>query len=445
MIADVYYAYYLVNGDADRLTSYLPSLMENYDAWVTEKYNDTDGLFYQHTNKDGMEYSISGSGYRPTINSYMYGDAVAISKIAALANDEDTVEEYKNRADTIKTAVLSKLWNTDDGFFETVNNSTLAFTNVRELIGYIPWCYNLPEDTAEYSAAFSQLTDTSGFQAPYGPTTAEQRHEEFLAPISSGNCHWNGPSWPFATAQTLTAAANLLNNYTVVTSFDADDYWDLLTTYANSHYKTSTTDGQKYCWLAEDLDPLTGEWLADFERSIYYNHSSFNDLIIIGLVGIRPSEEEQTLTIHPLIPTEELNYFALENLQYQGRNLTILYDRNGEKYPKGITVYVNGELQIEGSSEETIRVFLPAFIAGDLNGDKSIDLLDVILLLRKLNGTYDDINLKAANVIETYEGEMEVNTADVVLLLKYISGTYIDGKPIQLQYSEEEPAIVKSQ
>lgn len=39
-------------------------------------------MFYQIDDRDGMEYSAGGSGLRPTINSYMYGDAAALKKLA---------------------------------------------------------------------------------------------------------------------------------------------------------------------------------------------------------------------------------------------------------------------------------------------------------------------------------------------------------------------------
>ena len=48
--------------------------------WETTNLKE-NGLFYQIDDRDGMEYSISGNGMRPTINSYMCGDAKAISKI----------------------------------------------------------------------------------------------------------------------------------------------------------------------------------------------------------------------------------------------------------------------------------------------------------------------------------------------------------------------------
>lgn len=39
-------------------------------------------------------------------------------------------------------------------------------------------------------------------------------------------------------------------------------------------------------YIGEYLDEVTGYWLkGDQERSRYYNHSTFNDLMITGLIG----------------------------------------------------------------------------------------------------------------------------------------------------------------
>ena len=47
--------------------------------------------------------------------------------------------------------------------------------------------------------------------APFGPTTVEQHDPQFL--VSKVCCVWSGNAWPYATSQTLTAMANLLNDY----------------------------------------------------------------------------------------------------------------------------------------------------------------------------------------------------------------------------------------
>ena len=66
-----------------------------------------------------MEFSRSGNGYRPTINSYQFGDAIAIARIADLAGKPDVAREYREKAAKLKELVQTKLWNVDQQFFET--------------------------------------------------------------------------------------------------------------------------------------------------------------------------------------------------------------------------------------------------------------------------------------------------------------------------------------
>ena len=65
----------------------------------------------------------------------------------------------------------------------------------------------------QFAAPGSSSWTRKGFYAPFGPTTAEQRHPKFAVAYQGHECQWNGPSWPYATAVTLTAMANLLNNH----------------------------------------------------------------------------------------------------------------------------------------------------------------------------------------------------------------------------------------
>ena len=63
-----------------------------------------NGLYWQGDVQDGMEESISGGRRkkyaRPTINSYMYGNAKALSCIGILSGDEGMAMKYGMRADT---------------------------------------------------------------------------------------------------------------------------------------------------------------------------------------------------------------------------------------------------------------------------------------------------------------------------------------------------------
>ncbi len=376
----------------------LPLVINRYEEWSDHKL-EGNHLYWQGDQKDGMEYTVGGMVLnndilkfrvemtRPTINSYMYGDAWAIAEMAKKINNTPLQIKYQNKANLIRPQVLSRLWNTELNFFTSMpkeyNNQTEPI-NVREQIGYIPWYFNLPPDQDTLAIAWKQLMDKEGFYAPFGPTTCEQRHPHFKINYldKEGNCQWNGPSWPFATTQTLVAFANLLNNYNQeqVTKLD---YYKTLSIYANSHRFRQVQPDVKgldsfaaqpqskidttRMWIDENLDPYNGNWLTRYrlamrhpeggERGKDYNHSGFCDLIISGLVGLRTSVDNK-LTINPLAP-EEWDYFCLEDVFYKGKNVTILWDRTGKKYHigKGFHIIIDG--LTKHLSEKVEKVSIP--------------------------------------------------------------------------------------
>jgi Mannosylglycerate hydrolase MGH1-like glycoside hydrolase domain len=66
--AESIYARYLASGDPTWPIALLGDLVANYEAWEKD-HRDRCGLFWQIDDRDGMEYSIGGSGYRPSINA----------------------------------------------------------------------------------------------------------------------------------------------------------------------------------------------------------------------------------------------------------------------------------------------------------------------------------------------------------------------------------------
>jgi hypothetical protein len=336
---DAVYNRFKVNRDTTFLLDMLDDLTAEYQRWENT-HRLENGLYWQGDVQDGMEESISGGRKkkyaRPTINSYMYGNAIAIANAARLAGKTDIVNRYNLKADTLKKLVQTQLWNKKHQFFETSRIDSLA--NVREAIGYIPWYFNLP-DKQKFDSAWVQLMDEKGFLAPYGQTTAERRHPEFRT-RGVGKCEWDGAIWPFATAQTLTALANFLQQNPASKVINRKEYFRQLELLVESQYHR----GRPY--IGEYLDEVTGYWLkGDQERARYYNHSTFNDLIITGLIGLRP-RTDNILEINPLIPEDKWDWFCLDNILYHGKNITILWDKTGEKYHlgKGMQVLVDGEV-----------------------------------------------------------------------------------------------------
>ena len=326
------YRWYLVNQDKAFLVRLLDAFIRDYQAWTKEQGLE-NGLLWQYDARDGMEESISGSrkakNARPPLNSYMYANAVALSKVAELAGKKTIAREYAKKAARLKSLIHRLMWDEEAKFFK-VRHPNGELAGVREAIGFIPWYFDLPEPG--YEQAWQQLTDQEGFKAPMGITTAERRHPEFRS-HGVGTCEWDGAVWPYATSQTLVGLANVIRNYEQKYVSKAD-YFDALLTYARSHrYK-----GKPY--IGEYLDEINGKWLKpDSDRSRYYNHSTFCDLVIGGLVGLIPQEYDAVI-VDPLIPADTWDWFCLDNVRYHGRTLTILWDRSGEKYGKGKGIHV---------------------------------------------------------------------------------------------------------
>ena len=93
------------------LVGYGKGFGAEYARW--EKTNRlSNGLYWQGDVQDGMEESISGGRRkqyaRPTINSYMYGNAKALSLIGIMTGDEGMAMKYGLKADSIKTLVQDK-------------------------------------------------------------------------------------------------------------------------------------------------------------------------------------------------------------------------------------------------------------------------------------------------------------------------------------------------
>lgn len=358
---DAVWATWLVTGDTTFLRTMLPHMIGQYNGWMRERWDAEHRMFAWDGLHDGMEVNINSKqttdtvsgapGFRPTLNSYLFADTRAISNTAALLGDSALAREYADRSLELKARVQDELWDAEREFFlhqfardeqggirrgdRTYESGPYAGdTHGRELIGYVPWQFNLPD--SGYEAAWKFLMDTAHFAAPYGPTTAERGDPLFA--VSARCCVWRGNAWPFATSQTLTAMANLLNNYTqnYVTNVD---FYSLLRQYALAHRK----DGKPY--IAEAADPFTGSWEGHdtYYHSEHYFHSSYVDIVITGLMGIRPRADD-SLEVNPLVP-DTWDWFALEDVAYRGRNVSVYWDRDGSRYGRGagLTLYVNGE------------------------------------------------------------------------------------------------------
>ena len=133
-------------------------------------------------------------------------------------------------------------------------------------------------------------------------------------------------------------------------------------------------------WIDEDQNPYTGDWIArtciskwekanpevwkkvggTSDRGKDYNHSTFCDLVINGLVGLRP-QTGNTVVVNPLVPEGVWDYFCLDRVPYHGRMLTILWDKSGNRYGKGtgLRVFADGKEIAQAGALKRVSGVLP--------------------------------------------------------------------------------------
>jgi glycogen debranching enzyme len=125
-IADAAYNAYLLNGDKEFIKSNLEGFVKIYDKW-SDHFEPKLGLYFIAPLLDAQEYSAAsvqtkdkfagGIGYRPSHNSEMYANAIAITKIAHLANDAKTETDFKTRAKALREAIITHLWDKERNHF----------------------------------------------------------------------------------------------------------------------------------------------------------------------------------------------------------------------------------------------------------------------------------------------------------------------------------------
>ena len=315
---------------------------------------DGKGGFLSIDDREGTELSLGGNGYKPLFASAMWSEAKHIAAVARRAGRTALADEFERKAAVNHDSILANCWNEELGFF-TTGGADGTKGVVRELHGYAPWYFGMTTDKAP---DWTQLFDPHGFGARYGLTFPERRAKGFKIAYDGHACQWNGPSWPFATSIALTAYANDLHATGGGKSEDVRQeermrFTALLRQYAAAHCRVRDPeregDAALVPWIDENLNPDKSDWIARTmimakknyggarERGKDYNHSTFCDLVISGLVGVMP-DGAKGIAVDPLFPSD-WDYLALENLRYRGHDVAVCWQRG-----EGLSVYVDGKL-----------------------------------------------------------------------------------------------------
>jgi len=359
------YEYCILTANEDYLTENAEHF-ENYFNEREARHLTGSGLYWSNDDREGTEFTISGRtqdkamlrGFRPLMNSCMCADAYALGKIFALAGNSEKSRFYKEKADGIRKLINERLW--DEDFYKAIHpedgdldrpadiSTVPKECNVRELIGYIPFAFSIPEAGRE--GAFRYLKDPAVFLAKTGLTTAEISHERFLYYPERG-CTWNGKVWPYATSYAINAVIRLLDDGYTGDAINEKDLYALIKQYAEMHY--SVEDGRKVNFIDEVMMPFEYSWnvhdmakaglispTGGIDRGKDYNHSTFVDLVLRGLCGVGTEGDE--LTVKPRI-SGIWKWFRIENLTYRKHSYSVYYDEDGSVFGRGTGVFIEKE------------------------------------------------------------------------------------------------------
>ena len=368
-----------VTGDFDFARNRLDLFVRQYDNWrkgwavrglslrdvgdahggksvpIQAGFREDRGLFDIAGDCEGTEFALSHDGARPMVNAAMWAEASAIADIARGAGRADVAVRFERMASELEKNIKARLWNPRKAFFTSLSVKGVH-DDVCELHGYAPFYFAM--SLKGYEAAWKPLMSELGFCAPAGLTFPARDTPGFDLSVDLRNheCLWNGPSWPYATSVALTALYKTLQTGASL-PVSAGDFVRLLKQYA-AQQKRTREDGRVVAWIDENLDPIMGEWIARrhmierarkgirklawAERGKDYNHSTFCDLVIAGLCGFVPQTDGR-IVICPLAPVS-WDWWCVDGIRYPGRDVTVLYDRDGARYGRGngLVVLVDG-------------------------------------------------------------------------------------------------------
>lgn len=383
---------HLVHPDTEFLEEALPALEKNVAYWQTHSWDGDALLIVDSHWWTGMEWQpsffcranyelgerrdgrdVQNPVKRLDLTSYQYANVRALAAIQATLGLTDEAKRFEELAQTIRQATLAKMWDADHGFFyDLLPETDKKIVTAKTIAAFYPFYAGLPG--VEQTTAWDKLVDPALFWTPYPPASTAQdspayAQEQQMKGKPVTGCYWNGPTWPHANSLVISGLARWLREQSA--SLDAErktgltqTLYDLTTSFCRAQYES----GDYEC-------PRTGEFYRG-DNGVWqtperdYLHSTWADLIIGGLIGLVPRDDD-ALEMHPLLPDkgEEgaapiWDYFCLQGVPYHGRLLTIVWDSPAHPEDafhdgdKGLTVYADG---VRLHHQETLAPFIVAF------------------------------------------------------------------------------------
>ena len=120
-------------------------------------------------------------------------------------------------------------------------------------------------------------------------------------------------------------------------------------------------------WNTREWRYLSGASSHGVNTGSDYFHSTYIDLVISGLLGVRAERADATRPEHillrasPLVPEGVADYWAIDGIRAGGHDVAVMWDRDGARYGRGggMQLLVDGATVASRADVGELSVWLP--------------------------------------------------------------------------------------
>jgi len=264
--------------------------------------------------------------------------------LSAAGRDVDA-RWHAGLAERCRAALLEQMWDDWDHFFHDRAPDTGQPLRTPQAGGFAPFAFGLVPDDAQYARALALLTDDAHFWTEHPVALVSRGAADGAEGLLAA-----GLTLPYTNslvAEAMAVALRALKQRHITRRRLMDFLW----LYAGLQLEG---DDPLRLLTREAYDTTTGEGYGALDCL----QSSFNDLLIRHVAGLTPRPDD-TLEVAPLCTGWD--WFALRDVPYRGRLVTILWDKRPDRkrppdVPRGLSVYINGDLVAESPDLERLTV-----------------------------------------------------------------------------------------
>jgi hypothetical protein len=361
-------------------------MASDVSAWLTTYDPDGDGLPQREKPRvTGYDLDILSFWYfsglrvdpyakltdmeRVDFASFVFANAAAIASFAGELGDNKLADEFNQKAETIRRAVLDHLWDDGTKFFYPRRADDDKRIPIRELHGFFPFTTLLAPDEPRYTAALAKLIDPDEFWARFPPVITSLKHYREWTWTMDGLTRNIAPHPITMGSRTLLQALKHYRSSPIKPDHLMEQlrrYNDLLYPGVNPYDPFWRPNAYEYFskWEPNQISPRPKP--SDISHDF---HSAYCYMVVEGAVGLTPRGDDK-IEIEPA--AMNWDYFLLDGLRYRGRDLTIAWDRPDGKVryagiAEGFSLSIDGRQVFRRDALERV-IYDPAtqqVLAGD--------------------------------------------------------------------------------